>query len=114
MSPSNISFEFTEHGAFDANAAAFFAHMAHEDGPLAAELQSQFKALSQGTYNQQDILNGLFAVAEKPSQPQSANPASGVTGGQGATPAAAVPSATGWLPEGLSIEGFRGINNQGK
>ncbi|UPJ57013.1 AAA family ATPase [Bradyrhizobium sp. 192] len=114
MAPSGKKFEFTEHGVFEANIAAFFGHMAQEDAALAGELQSHFKALSQGTYSQQDILNGLFAAAGKPSQPQTANPVSGAATGQGAAPAAALPSATGWLLEGLSIEGFRGINNQGK
>ncbi|UWU70568.1 AAA family ATPase [Bradyrhizobium sp. NC92] len=114
MAPSGKKFEFTEHGVFEANIAAFFGHMAQEDAALAGELQSHFKALSQGTYSQQDILNGLFAAAGKPSQPQTANPVSGAASGQGAAPAAALPSATGWLLEGLSIEGFRGINNQGK
>jgi hypothetical protein len=113
MSPSKKSFEFTEHGAFEANVAAFFDHMAQEDAALAPELQSHFKALSQGTYNQPDILNGLFAAAEKPAPPKNASAAAAAAAGQGAA-APAPASATGWLLEGLSIEGFRGINNQGK
>ncbi|MGJ4949001.1 hypothetical protein [Bradyrhizobium sp. HKCCYLS20291] len=114
MAPSGKNFEFTEHGVFEANIAAFFAHMAQQDSALSGELQSHFKALSQGTYNQQDILNGLFVAVGKPSQPETVNLVSSAAGGQGAVPAAALPSATGWLLEGLSIEGFRGINNQGK
>ncbi|WP_442753288.1 hypothetical protein ACNHKD_09735 [Methylocystis sp. JAN1] len=112
MSPSNSNFEFTEHGAFDANAAAFFAHMAQEDAALAGELKSHFTSLSQGTYSQPAVLSGLLAAAENPSQPQSANTPSGPGGGQAAPAGSA--STTGWLLEGLSIEGFRGINNQGK
>lgn len=113
MSPSNSNFEFTEHGTFDANAAAFFAQMAQEDAALAAELKAHFKALSQGTYGQPAVLSGLLAAAENPSQPQSASAPSGPASGQPMV-AAGPASATGWLLEGLSIEGFRGINNQGK
>ena len=111
MSPSKKSFEFTEHGAFETNAAGFFTYMGQEDAALAAELQSHFKALPQSTNNQPDILNSLFSAAEKPSPPKSVA-ASTAAAGQGAT-ATAPASATGWLLEGLSIEGFRGINNQG-
>lgn len=90
----------------------FFTHMGQEDAALAAALQSHFKALPQGTNNQPDILNGLLAAAEKPSQAKSVA-ASMAAAGKGAK-ATAPASATGWLLEGLSIEGFRGINNQGK
>ncbi|MFT4117918.1 AAA family ATPase [Bradyrhizobium sp.] len=114
MSASKKSFEFTEQGAFEANMEAFFTHMGQEDTALAADLQSQFKALSQGGYKQQDILNGLLAAAENPSPPTNVSPSAAVVAGQSATSAAAAISATGWLLEGLSIEGFRGINNQGK
>jgi hypothetical protein len=114
MPPSKKGFEFTEHGALETNAAAFFANMAQEDAVLAAELQSQFKGLSQGTYSQQDVLNSLFAAAEKPTPTTKASAAVAATGDPNATAAGAAPTATGWLLEGLSIEGFRGINNQGK
>jgi AAA domain len=114
MAPSNEGFEFTEHGAFEANIAAFFAHVTQEDATLAAELQSQSKALSQGTYNQQAVLNGLLATVESPAQSMAAASSSGAAGSQAAAPAAGPAPATGWLLEGLSIEGFRGINNQGK
>jgi len=114
MTATSRNLTFDENGVFEANVAAFFAHVAQEDAALGAELQSQFKALSEGPFNQSDFLNGLFAAAEKPSPVKNASATAAAATSQSATPVRTTVTATGWLLEGLSIEGFRGINNQGK
>jgi hypothetical protein len=114
MTATTKNFGFTENGALQANIAAFFAHLGQKDCVLAAELQSQFKALLHGTYSQPALLTSLLAAAEKPSQPQSTTVPSSRLGGQTTPPASSPAPVTGWLLEGLAIEGFRGINNQGK
>jgi AAA domain len=106
-------FEFSEHGTYEENVSSFFTHISQENAVLAGELQTHVKSLSQGSYNQQLILNGLFAAIENQSTGTTS-----ATGGQRSTPApvqaVTTTTVTGWLLEGLSIEGFRGINNQAK
>jgi hypothetical protein len=114
MTATTKTFAFIENGALQANIAAFFAHLAQKDCALAAELQSQFKALLNGTHSQPVLLTSLLAAAEKLSQSQSTTVSSNTTGGQTTPPASNPAPVTGWLLEGLAIEGFRGINNQGK
>jgi hypothetical protein len=108
--------EFSEHGTYEENVSGFFTHIAQEDAVLAGELQTHVKSLSQGSYNQQAVLSGLLAAIE--NQSQGTTVPAGAAGGQVSAPApvqaATVTAVTGWLLEGLSIEGFRGINNQGK
>lgn len=101
-------FEFSEHGTYEDNVSAFFTHISAEDAVLAGELQSHAKSLSQGSYNQQAVLKELLAAIETNAQSATVP---GVAA-QGQTPAPApvqtgnAAAVTGWLLEGLSIEGF--------
>ncbi|MDX0290295.1 AAA family ATPase [Sinorhizobium medicae] len=113
------AFSFDENADSETNFDGFGTHLAQCDADLGAELPKHFPKLRTDTFSQQEIWNALFATV-KPVENAAVKP-----GAEPPTGAASVnPSVTdaptghnavaGWLLEGVSIEGFRGINNEGK
>lgn len=109
--PASIApFAFAENGTLAENFAAFDAFTAQIDSLLTLELSKHRPSLVQGEYTTSDVWDALlFAVN---SQTPSSVTAAGLSTNHTATGAGG--GITGWLLEGVSIEGFRGINNQGK
>ena len=117
MAKATCAFAFSQGGDFGTNIGAFGAHMISIDNMLGTALVPLLSSLLNNTASQADIWNALFQVVEETK----------AAAGQPAAPAAATPipattptlatghtAVNGWLLEGISIEGFRGINNEGK
>ena len=116
MAKATSVFTFNQNGDFGTNLVAFGTHLAGIDGTLGMELSKRFAGLRDGTLSQTDAWTTLFhavEVAKAAAQPVASAPA-GAAPAPTAAPVAGHNSVTGWLLEGISIEGFRGINNEGK
>lgn len=111
------AFGFDENADLESNLTKFNTHLGLHDAALSAQLTTFYPVLRDETYTSSTVWNGMFQAildAEAAVAQQTTLPTPAATG---ATAAAAVPPVagpTGWLLEGLSIEGFRGINNEGK
>lgn len=119
MAKATSAFAFNQSADFGTNLDAFSAHMSGIDGVLGAELAPRLSGLRDNTVSQTDVWTALFQAVEAAkvaaAQPAAPAPASPTPGTAAAPLAPAGHNAvTGWLLEGISIEGFRGINNQGK
>lgn len=111
------AFGFDENADLESNLTKFKTHLGLHDAALSAQLSTFYPVLRDETYTSSTVWNAMFqaildaeaAAAQKTTAPPPAT--------TGATSVAAVPPVagpTGWFLEGLSIEGFRGINNEGK
>ncbi|HBQ33198.1 MAG TPA: hypothetical protein DD739_11000 [Ochrobactrum anthropi] len=111
------AFGFDENADLESNLTKFKTHLGLHDAALSAQLSTFYPVLRDETYTSSTVWNAMFqaildaeaAAAQKTTAPPPAT--------TGATSAAAVPPVagpTGWFLEGLSIEGFRGVNNEGK
>lgn len=111
-----VAFGFDENGDLDTNLAAFQAHLALSEPSLTGDLVTFFPRIGDETNVGPEVWAALHAAVIRSENPvaEEAHPQSV------AVPAMAIPGAAqalvpvGWFLEGLSIEGFRGINNQGK
>lgn len=107
------SFVFDENKDLQTNLGAFGDHLETLDAQLGVYLRGFLPSFADSGPDQASILDALFARTA-PSQPATSTNTSAK---KVATPAVGTvkPSVvTGWLLEGVSIEGFRGINNEGK
>lgn len=112
-------FAFDENASLDDNLSAFGDYIGQLDGALGADLQKQFPALLEGKHKADDVWDRLFAICAAPPAEDDGMgeveielaPANATAAAQPA--AAPLPTVTGWLLEGVSIEGFRGVNNEG-
>ncbi|WP_454916627.1 AAA family ATPase [Xanthobacter sediminis] len=111
------AFGFDENADLESNLTKFKTHLGLHDAALSAQLTTFYPVLRDETYTSSTVWNAMFQAildAEAAAAQQTTAPTPAATG---ATAAAAVPPVagpTGWFLEGLSIEGFRGINNEGK
>jgi hypothetical protein len=112
--PRTAQFAFSDTSTFDQNIADFSAELAELDAAAGSVLQGALSTLANGEQDKGALLDALDAALTAP-------PASTATSGQApaspstaaAAPAAAPRAAIHWFLEGLEIEGFRGINNEG-
>ncbi|TQX84447.1 MULTISPECIES: ATP-binding protein [unclassified Rhizobium] len=111
------AFGFDENADLESNLTKFNTHLGLHDAALSAQLTTFYPVLRDETYTSSTVWNAMVQAildAEAAAAQQTTAPTPAATG---ATAAAAVPPVagpTGWFLEGLSIEGFRGINNEGK
>ncbi|MGJ7043790.1 hypothetical protein J2Y63_007081 [Shinella sp. BE166] len=109
------AFGFDENADLESNLTKFKMHLGLHDAALSAQLTTFYPVLRDETYTSSTVWNAMFQAildAEAAAAQQTTAPTPAATG---ATAAAAVPPVagpTGWFLEGLSIEGFRGINNE--
>ena len=121
MPVGKSGFAFDKNASLDLNFAAFGVHLNELDPALAAVLQPSLKILLGGEYDQAGILDGLFAAAQTmayadptgDSRPTAASAAPVATASRPSS-GSAQSGVTGWFLKGLTIEGFRGINNHGQ
>lgn len=111
------AFSFDENADLESNLTKFSTHLRLHDAALTAQLTTFYPVLRDETYTSSTVWDAMFQAildAEAAAAQQTTSPTPAATG---ATTAAAVPPVagpTGWFLEGLSIEGFRGINNESK
>lgn len=111
------AFGFDENADLESNLTKLRTHLRLHDAALTAQLTTFYPVLRNETYTSStvwDAMSQAILDAEAAAAQQTTAPTPTATG---ATTAAAVPPVagpTGWFLEGLSIEGFRGINNEGK
>ncbi|MDV4159309.1 hypothetical protein [Rhizobium brockwellii] len=117
MAQATSAFTFDQNGDFGTNLASFGTHLTSIDGLLGTAISQSFAGLRDGTLSSTDLWTALFQAVDAAeaavAQPATSAPAA-VTVTPAAAPAIGDNSVTGWLLEGISIEGFRGINNEGK
>jgi hypothetical protein len=116
MAGATAAFGFDQNGDLDTNLAAFRNHLHTIDIPLSYALASRFVGLREEAVAQTPIWAALMKAvldSENPAPAVPAQPAAPAVAPP-AAPIVAAPIATGWFLEGISIEGVRGINNEGK
>lgn len=121
MTAREGAFEFNENASLEENLSAFGSHISQLDAALAADLCDRFPILLDGKYKVEEIWDRLLdicvtppateAVATAQEQTAAANPNAPAVVQSLPTPP---PTVTGWLLEGVLIEGFRGVNNEGQ
>ncbi|TIX69891.1 MAG: hypothetical protein E5V30_15870 [Mesorhizobium sp.] len=120
MAATATGFGFDQNGDIETNLNAFQVYLAQSDNLLSKVLAGTFPKLRDESYVSGDIWAALndAVVASINSSPlaAAAQPVvlAGTPGGGITASAVGGPAATGWFLEGVSIEGFRGINNEGK
>lgn len=111
-----LQFAFNDAATFELNMAAFSTELGNynaEGGPI---LAAALFALADGAQDRPELLNDLFAALDtQNTRPQedtgSENQQVAPAELPQPTPPATAP--VGWFLEGIEIEGFRGINNEG-
>jgi hypothetical protein len=121
MAVDGTAFAFDANASIEDNLVAFGKYIGHLDPALAAEIRGRYSEMVDGNFKTDQIWDRLFAICiaspevadeagegrdiivENANAPVAAQP-----------PAAAAPAVTGWLLEGVLIEGFRGVNNEGQ
>lgn len=115
--PAKNTFALGDNDSLDANMKAFGDFLVSADAELGTTLKAELPRLHEEAVPNSEIWDVLFesaapkepvAGAAAASTPQPGHPNSAA--GQ-SVPASSI---AGWLLENISIEGFRGINNQGK
>ncbi len=121
MTVQNAALVFDENGSLDDNLTAFREHISQLDGDLAADMRGRLQALLDDNYEPDEIWDQLLAVCEETpaadGDSEGAETDAAADGNVTAEPnlsAAPLPTITGWLLEGVSVEGFRGVNNEGQ
>lgn len=120
MAVDGTAFAFDANASLEDNLSAFGEYIGQLDAALGAEIRGCSSALVDGNYKTDQIWDRLFAIC-------NASPETSDKAGEGQDtvenanppvaappPAAAAPAVTGWLLEGVLIEGFRGVNNEGQ
>lgn len=106
--PSTPTFTFNDSASFEQNTASFAAELTVLDPKAGPILAGKLSELADSTQDKTTLLNSLFAALGLEASADTAIPS--------ATPSSA-PSPTSpparWFLDGLEIEGFRGINNEG-
>ncbi|MBY5714728.1 AAA family ATPase [Rhizobium leguminosarum] len=116
MVASTAVFSFDENADLESNLANFETHLRLQHALLSGKLATFFSSLRVESYISSSLWDDLFQAipdAEAAAGQQAASQPRAV----GATPGSVVASVAGpngWFLEGLSVEGFRGINNEGK
>lgn len=120
MAADGSAFAFDANASLEENLAAFGEYIDLLDSALSAEIRRAYSELVDGNYKTDQIWDRLFAICTASSETTD-EAGVGQTAVENATspivtppPAAATPAVTGWLLEGILIEGFRGVNNEGQ
>jgi hypothetical protein len=121
MPGQNAAFEFDENGSFDANLSSFGDYIEQLEATIGLELRNQFEAIIDKTDSVEHIWERLADVCGTPpsvgdNSGDERQPTNTTSSSTIAPQTSAVPSqtVTGWLLKSVSIEGFRGINNEGR
>lgn len=121
MSARGAMFAFDENASLDDNLTSFGEYIGQLDAALGAEMRGRLQALVDGNYKADEIWDRLLEICSAP--PAAEDNVEGedqsATGNVNAaattqSPAVPLPTVTGWLLEGVSVEGFRGVNNEGQ
>ncbi|TBZ05058.1 ATP-binding protein [Rhizobium leguminosarum] len=114
MAGTTTLFTFDENAEIAANLQVLIGHLAAVDDLAGAELAKHFTTLRTENVDQPMVWNALAAALEPRETPTAEGEAPAPLPAAAPAPAApGAPVASGWLLEGISIEGFRGVNNQG-
>ncbi|MEZ2129748.1 MULTISPECIES: AAA family ATPase [unclassified Sinorhizobium] len=112
MAAPTPAFGFDENAEIETNLNAFSAHLARSDSLLSSVLVGTFPKLRDESYVPGDVWTGLYdALLSSDDVSSSVIVVPPVAASTTPLPASV---AGGWFLEGVSIEGFRGINNEGK
>ncbi len=112
MAGATTVFTFNENAEIAANLQVLATHLAGVDDLASAELARHFLTLRAENIDQPLVWNALAAALEPRETPTAKSEASAPAAAP-VSAAPVAPIASGWLLEGISIEGFRGVNNQG-
>lgn len=108
-----MSFAFDDNSDLFTNLEAFGDHIEELDPALGIQLRDLVTSFLDGSVENAEVWDRLFAATA--STTAGAAVASAVlAGASAAQPAVNTSTTMGWFLEGISIEGFRGINNEGK
>lgn len=121
MAVQGAAFAFNENATLEENLSAFGSHISQIDAALVIDLCDQFPILLEGKHKAEEIWDRLFELCVTPpaaetnaaTQVQTAVKNANVPAAAHSLPAPP-PTVTGWLLEGVLIEGFRGVNNEGQ
>ena len=104
-------FKFTDTATFEENSVSFSAELAKLDAKAGPVLAAALTALADEKQDRPTLLNDLFIALSQQSVVERAYGASIPQAAEAAPHAAAI--VRRWFLEGIEIEGFRGINNEG-
>jgi hypothetical protein len=109
--PSTPTFIFNDSASFEQNIASFSAVLTALDPKAGPILSGKLSELSDASLEKPALLNSLFAALGLEETPAAA-----ISVAPGIVPSS-VPALTSpplrWFIDGVEIEGFRGINNEG-
>jgi hypothetical protein len=111
--PTIVPFAFSDTSTFDQNITDFSAELAKLDAVAGPMLAGALPALSNGEQDKGDLLDALEAALSTPPATTAPSAAPGQPASTPPSPATTAPAPIQWFLEGLEIEGFRGINNEG-
>lgn len=107
---------FIDTATFDDNIAAYSNELSAIDAALAPILATALPSLADEAHDKAKLLNDLFAAVGTHHPSQQSNTGDTLQNPPLATTTSSAPSAAPvvrWFLEGIAIEGFRGINNEG-
>jgi hypothetical protein len=108
--PTTTTFAFSDTSTFEQNIATFSAELIRLDAIAGPVLRDALPLLANGVQDKDTLLDVLDTALSTPPVAQAQLGQGQPPGAPPATP----PHATiHWFLEGLEIEGFRGINNEG-
>lgn len=117
MSEKGTTFEFNAHSGIEDNLALFGDHIRHLDAELGDTLYGGLQSLLDDDHEPAEIWEQLLSVCT--TSPEAGGEADGteseVPANEPASNVAqpqATPTLSGWFLEGISVEGFRGVNNE--
>ena len=112
--PPTAAFAFSDTSTFDQNIADFSAELVKLDAVAGPTLQGALSSLANGEQDKGVLLDtleqALAAAPDSTAATPAAPPSSATNSPAGPT---RQPAVVHWFLEGLEIEGFRGINNEG-
>lgn len=119
MATHMAAFGFDQNGDIETNLSAFKAHISKSDNLLSGLLAGVFPKLRDESYVSGEIWTALYqgvVDSENLGAPTAAAQSVVPAASPVAVPATVVtmPAPAGWFLKGVSIEGFRGINNEGR
>lgn len=111
--PIIVPFAFSDTTTFDQNLADFSAELAKLDAVAGPILAGALPALSNAEQDRGDLLDAIEAALSTPPAPTAPSAAPSQPASPPPSPATTAAAPIQWFLEGLEIEGFRGINNEG-
>lgn len=118
MAKTTGAFTFDQSADFETNIGAFSTHATGVNDTLGLALAHHLPSLRNNAVSQAQIWTSLYQAVEAAKaaagQPAAVAPPSAMPIASVSTTNNGPAAVTGWLLEGISIEGFRGINNEGK